>query len=91
MKENGNVGLRFRQEDEYNGAHRNTWEQCVCEDNKNTGIEINGVTYNNLFSNCLIQGTNDDLQKTAVVFEKETGGIEFNNCVIQGEVNDKRI
>ncbi|MCK5157480.1 MAG: right-handed parallel beta-helix repeat-containing protein [Spirochaetales bacterium] len=88
MKKNGNVGLRFREEREANGAHRNTWHNCVIEDNTHIGIEANGGTRDNTFENCTIRSCSNSLHPVAVVLKKNANNFIFNNCNIQGEINN---
>jgi hypothetical protein len=86
MKHNGNVGLRFRGERDLNGAHRNGWRNCIIEDNKNMGIEVNGITRDNGFTNCVIRSTEEGLQPTAVSLGENTENIDFQECIIEGEI-----
>ncbi|MBN1933598.1 MAG: right-handed parallel beta-helix repeat-containing protein [Anaerolineae bacterium] len=60
LRDNGQYGLFFRDEELYNGAHRNTWRNCLIENNESDqegcAIRIRGHTHDNLFERCTFRG-----------------------------------
>lgn len=60
LRGNGQYGLLFRNEELYNGAHRNIWRNCLIEGNgsetEGTAVWVRGHTHDNRFEGCAFRG-----------------------------------
>jgi parallel beta-helix repeat protein len=58
---NNPCGIVFRDEEPFNGAHRNTWRECLIQDNgsaqEGIGIWVQGHTWENTFERCIFGET----------------------------------
>ena len=82
MRDNGQYGLFFRNEELYNGAHRNHWQECVIENNgrkQGAAIRVRGHTHDNVFENCVLSGANAGL-----ILEENTRRFRTTGCTWRG-------
>ncbi len=83
LRNNGQYGLLFRDEELYNGAHRNTWRNCLIADNgsdsEGAAIRVRGHTHDNQFENCTFRGRHIGLHLEANARRFRTAG-----CAWQG-------
>ncbi len=61
IRDNGRYGVIFRNEELYNGGHRNVWRSCSIEDNgdreQGYGVRVRGHTHDNTFEDCTFRDT----------------------------------
>jgi hypothetical protein len=77
--ENGCDGIRFRNENEQNSGHRNTFTNNVIENNgviqESSGFYIGGETHDINISSNIIRSTGKGNQSTAIIVGKKSSGI----------------
>jgi hypothetical protein len=61
IRGNGRYGVLYRDEELYNGGHRNVWRSCLIEDNgdeeEGCGVRVRGHTHDNAFEDCVFRDT----------------------------------
>ncbi|MBN1642876.1 MAG: right-handed parallel beta-helix repeat-containing protein [Anaerolineae bacterium] len=61
IRDNGRYGIIFRDEELYNGGHRNIWRACLIADNGDGeagyGVRVRGHTHDNVFESCTFRDT----------------------------------
>jgi hypothetical protein len=85
MTGNRGPGLLFREERERNGAHRNSWSDCVISGNGGPGIDAHPVTRDNTFLRCIVSG-----QETSVQLRSGVVGFSFQSCEMEGRFLEER-
>jgi parallel beta-helix repeat protein len=86
--ENGGDGIRFRNENEENSGHRNTFTNNVIENNgvkeESSGFYIGGETHDINISNNIIRSTGIGNQSTAIVVGKKSSAVTAVDNKISG-------
>ncbi len=94
--ENGNQGILFRDENEQNSGHRNTFTKNIIENNgvikESSGFYIGGETHDITITNNIIRSTGKGNQTTAIFVGKKSSKITATDNKITGSkeiVNEK--
>lgn len=94
--ENGNQGILFRDENEQNSGHRNTFTKNLIENNgvikESSGFYIGGETHDITITNNIIRSTGKGNQTTAIFVGKKSSKITATDNKITGSkeiVNEK--
>jgi len=86
--ENANQGVLFRNENEQNAGHRNTFTGNTIENNgvakESAGFYIGGTTHDIVIKNNIIRSTGKGNQKTAIVVGKNSSKIISEGNTISG-------
>jgi hypothetical protein len=86
--ENANHGVFFRNENEQNAGHRNTFTGNTIENNgiakESAGFYIGGVTHDIKIKNNIIRSTGKGNQKTAIIVGKNSTNITAEGNTISG-------
>ena len=86
--ENANHGVLFRNENEQNAGHRNTFTNNTIENNgiavEASGFYIGGVTHDITIKNNIIRSTGKGNQKTAITVGKNSTNITSSGNKISG-------
>jgi parallel beta-helix repeat protein len=86
--ENANHGVFFRDENEQNAGHRNTFTNNTIENNgiakESAGFYIGGVTNSITIKNNIIRSTGKGMQKTAIFVGKNGTKITAEDNIISG-------
>ena len=86
--ENGYQGVYFRDENEENSGHRNTFTDNVIENNgvtkESSGFYISGETHDINITNNIIRSTGKGNQSTAILVGKKSSKITATNNKISG-------
>lgn len=86
--ENAHQGVLFRNENEQNSGHRNTFTNNVIENNgmerESAGFYIGGETHDITITNNTIRSTGKGNQTTAILVGKKSSKITANNNQISG-------
>jgi hypothetical protein len=86
--ENGNHGVLFRNENEQNSGHRNTFTNNTIENNgvtnESSGFYIGGETHDITIINNIIRSTGKGNQKTAIFVGKKSSKISASDNKISG-------
>lgn len=95
--ENGNHGVFFRDENEQNSGHRNTFTNNVIENNgvvnESSGFYIGGETHDITITNNTIRSTGKGKQTTAIFIGKNSSKVTATGNIITGSkeiVNEKK-
>ena len=95
--ENGNHGVFFRDENEQNSGHRNTFANNVIENNgminESGGFYIGGETHDITITNNTIRSTGKGKQTIAIFIGKKSSNITATGNIITGSkeiVNEKK-
>ena len=95
--ENGNHGVFFRDENEQNSGHRNTFTNNVIENNgvvnESGGFYIGGETHDIIITNNTILSTGKGKQTTAIFIGKKSSNVTATGNIITGSkeiVNAKK-
>jgi parallel beta-helix repeat protein len=85
---NGHHGVFFRDENEQNSGHRNTFIKNTIEDNgvtqESNGFYIGGETHDITITNNIIRSGSKGNQKTAIVIGKKSSKITAKDNIISG-------
>jgi hypothetical protein len=91
VRENGRYGIVFRDEELYNGGHRNTWRDCLIENNgdprEGTGVRARGHTHDNVFENCTFRETRtggEERQRVGLWLGPNTRRFRTDRCTWAG-------
>ncbi len=94
--ENGNHGVFFRDENEQNSGHRNTFTKNVIENNgvinESSGFYVGGETHDITITNNTIRSTGKGKQTTAIFIGKKSSNVTATGNIITGSketVNEK--
>ena len=94
--ENGLHGILFRNENEQNSGHRNTFENNIIENNgmkqESAGFYIGGETHDINIKNNIFRSTGKGNQSAAIIIGKKSSNITASDNTISGLkeiVNDK--
>lgn len=86
--ENGNHGVFFRDENEQNSGHRNTFTNNVIENNgvinESSGFYIGGETHDITITNNTIRSTGKGRQTTAILIGKKSSNVTATGNLITG-------
>jgi hypothetical protein len=86
--ENNNYGVLFRNENEQNSGHRNTFTNNIIENNGNkqapAGFYIGGETHDIKIVNNTIRSTGKGNQETAIVVGKKSSNVTATGNTISG-------
>lgn len=86
--ENGLHGVLFRDENEQNSGHRNTFSNNTIENNgtreESAGFYIGGETHDIIITNNIIRSTGKGNQKAAILIGKKSSGITVAGNNISG-------
>jgi hypothetical protein len=95
--ENGNHGVFFRDENEQNSGHRNTFTNNVIENNgvinESSGFYVGGETHDITITNNTIRSTGKGRQTTAIFIGKKSSNVTTTGNIITGSkeiVNAKK-
>ena len=95
--ENANHGVLFRNENEQNAGHRNTFTGNTIENNgivkESAGFYIGGTTHDIVIKNNTIRSTGKGNQKTAIIVGKNSTKVTAEGNTISGSkeiVNEKK-
>ena len=95
--ENANHGVLFRDENEQNAGHRNTFTGNTIENNgigkESAGFYIGGTTHDVVIKNNTIRSTGKGNQKTAIIIGKNSSKVTAESNTISGSkeiVNEKK-
>jgi hypothetical protein len=94
--ENGNHGVFFRDENEQNSGHRNTFTNNVIENNgvinESSGFYIGGETHDITITNNTIRSTAKGRQTTAILIGKKSSNVTATGNLITGskEIVDEK-
>ncbi len=95
--ENGKHGVFFRDENEQNSGHRNTFTNNVIENNgiinESSGFYIGGETHDITITSNTIRSTGKGKQTTAIFIEKKSSNVTATGNIITGSkeiVNAKK-
>jgi hypothetical protein len=88
LYENGSHGVLFRNENEQNSGHRNTFTNNVIENNgtreESAGFHIGGETHDITITNNTIRSTGKGTQTTAIFVGKKSSKITSSDNMISG-------
>ena len=90
IRDNGRYGIVFRNEEQNNGGHRNTWQNCLIGDNGDEeagyGVRVRGHTHDNVFENCTFVNTqgSSPQQRVGMWFEEYARRFRTVNCTWTG-------
>lgn len=86
--ENANHGVLFRNENEQNAGHRNTFINNTIENNgtarESSGFYVGGVTHDIIIKNNVIRSTGKGNQKTAITVGKNSTNVTNTGNTISG-------
>jgi hypothetical protein len=86
--ENGNHGVLFRNENEQNAGHRNTFTNNIIENNgtkgEASGFRIGGETHDIIISKNIFRSTGKGNQTTAVFVGKKSSAVKLSDNEISG-------
>jgi parallel beta-helix repeat protein len=86
--ENANQGVLFRNENEQNAGHRNTFTGNTIENNgvakESAGFYIGGTTHDIVIKNNIIRSTGKGNQKTAIIVGKNSSKVTAEGNTITG-------
>jgi hypothetical protein len=91
IRENGRYGIVFRNEELYNGGHRNVWRSCLIESNGDAtagyGVRVRGHTHDNTFEDCTFRDAAPDgvrRQRVGLLLEQDARRFRSVRCVWAG-------
>ena len=95
LRDNGQYGVVFRDEELYNGGHRNTWQECLIENNGNEqagiGVRVRGHTHDNTFEDCTFRDTRPAgavRQRVGMWLESNTRRFRTVHCTWNGMIDN---